>query len=630
MWGGSPRGTPQPYITQESRTLPPPPPTASPPHHRYQVAMLEEKLQHAEEGRARSAEATCAATVRAAAAEAAMARTRGAEAFTALAEAEAEGQRLKAEVVRLAEVKRVLAREAAVTQQEASEAYLRCYTKCQAQVSAAKAAQAESRRAEAEAEKRLVAALTAAPSARQVFETELRRQVQAADDRLQRQVQATEAVMAAAALTARVVARCMRERALAHAWGAWRQQWEHASWQQNRLLAASSSRLRLALRVAASFAAWRASWAKANEAAREKQHKAEGEALLATAISKAEGEVAAEGEANGALLATAISEREDLRRQLAALKADMAAEREAAAAEKKARSDQLTNACSKLLNACRSKEELPKEELPKEAPDRTPSLSKCATRVDDDDDDMSPTSGCDGEIMAAPVRPGSGDKSGSVAADVDDSLSSRRESVAATPTWLRSAAVILHSPHAEAPVEPDKELELMAEERQVAPHPSRPQQPHAVSGAVAGAVAGRKLPHEIPLVQQVAGKAAAVAQARPQPPHVVSGAVLAGRKLPYETSLVQQAVAKAAAAAQAREQTGWQSPRMLRAAGAAPAGLPVTLHQVASYCSQQKEEPTKLSPTTTTTRFIVVEEAGANGLSARTSRRLETYEDANP
>ena len=95
-----------------------------------------------------------------------MARTRGAEAFTALAEAEAEGQRLKAEVVRLAEVKRVLAREAAVTQQEASEAYLRCYTKCQAQVSAAKAAQAESRRAEAEAEKRLVAALTAAPSAR--------------------------------------------------------------------------------------------------------------------------------------------------------------------------------------------------------------------------------------------------------------------------------------------------------------------------------------------------------------------------------------------------------------------------------------------------------------------------------
>ena len=588
--------------------------------------MLEEKLQHAEEGRARSAEATCVATARAAAAEATMARTRGAEAFTALAEAEAEGQRLKAEVVRLAEVKRVLAREAAVTQQEASEAYLRCYTKCQAQVSAAKAAQAESRRAEAEAEKRLTAALTAAPSAKQVFETELRRQVQAADDRLQRQVQATEAVMAAAALTARVAARCMRERALAHAWGAWRQQWEHASWQQNRLLAASSTRLRLALRVAASFAAWRASWAKANEAGREKQHKAEGEALLATAISKAEGEVAAEGEANGALLATAISEREDLRRQLAALKADVAAEREAAAAEKKARSDQLTNACSKLLNACRSKEELPKEELPKEAPDRTPSLCKRAARVDDDDDDVAPTSGGDGDIMAAPVCRGSGDKSGSVAADVDDSMSSRRESVAATPTWLRSAAVILHSPHAEAPVEPDKELELMAEERQVAPHPSRPQQPHAVSGAVAG----RKLPHEIPLVQQVAAKAAAVAQARPQPPHVVSGAVLAGRKLPYETSLVQQAVAKAAAAAQAREQTGWQSPRMLRAAGAAPAGLPVTLNQVASYCSQQKEEPTKLSPTTTTTRFIVVEEAGANGLSARTSRRLETYEDANP
>lgn len=628
MWGGSPRGTPQPYITQEPRTLLPPPPTASPPHHRYQVAMLEEKLQHAEEGRARSAEATCVATARAAAAEAAMARTRGAEAFTALAEAEAEGQRLKAEVVRLAEVKRVLAREAAVTQQEASEAYLRCYTKCQAQVSAAKAAQAESRRAEAEAEKRLAAALTAAPSMRQVrVETELRRQVQTAYDRLQRQDQATEAVMAAAALTARVAARCMRERALAHAWGAWRQQWEHASWQQNRLLAASSSRLRLALRVAASFAAWRASWAKANEAGREKQHKAAGEALLATAISKAEGEVAAEGEANGALLATAISEREDLRRQLAALKADVAAERKAAAAEKRASSDQLTNACSKLLNACRSK-----EELPKEATDRTPSLCKRAARVDDDDDDVAPTSGDDGDIMAAPVRRGRGDTSGSVAADVDDSMPSRRESVAATPTWLRSAAVILHSPHAEAPVEPDKELELIAEERllQVAPHPSRPQQPHAVSGAVAGAVAGRKLPHEMPLVQQIAAKAAAVAQARPQPPHVVSGAVLAGRKLPYETSLVQQAVAKAAAAAQAREQTGWQSPRMLRAAGAAPAGLPVTLHQVASYCSTQKEEEKKLSSMTTTTRFIVVEEAGANGLSARTCRRLETYEDANP
>ena len=235
--------------------------------------------------------------------------------------------------------------------------------------------------------------------------------------------------------------------------------------------------------------------------------------------------------------------------------------------------------------------------------------------------------------MAAPVRRGRGDTSGSVAADVDDSMPSRRESVAATPIWLRSAAVILHSSHAEAPVEPDKELELIAEERllQVAPHPSRPQQPHAVSGAVAGApVAGRKLPHEMPLVQQIAAKAAAVAQARPQPPHVVSGAVLAGRKLPYETSLVQQAVAKAEAAAQAREQTGWQSPRMLRAAGAAPAGLPVTLHQVASYCSTQKEEENKLSSMTTTTRFIVVEEAGANGLTARTTRRLETYEDANP
>ena len=74
----------------------------------------------------------------------------------ALAEAEAEGQRLKAEAVRLGEVKRALAREAAVTQQEASEAYLRCYTRCQASVSAAKAAEAASRRAEAEAEKRIM------------------------------------------------------------------------------------------------------------------------------------------------------------------------------------------------------------------------------------------------------------------------------------------------------------------------------------------------------------------------------------------------------------------------------------------------------------------------------------------
>ena len=133
----------------------------------------------------------------------------------ALAEAEAEGQRLKAEAVRLGEVKRVLAREAAVTQQEASEAYLRCYTRCQASVSAAKAAEAASRRAEAEAEKRIM---------------ELRHQLQASDEALQRQVQLMEAVRAATALTARVAARCMRERTLAHAWGAWR----HATWQASQ------------------------------------------------------------------------------------------------------------------------------------------------------------------------------------------------------------------------------------------------------------------------------------------------------------------------------------------------------------------------------------------------------------
>ena len=470
--------------------------------------MPEEKLQQAEEGRARSVEAIYVATARAAAAEAAVARTRGAEAFAALAEAEAERQRLKAEVVRLEEVKRVLAREAAVTQQEASEAYLRCFTRCQAQVLAAKAAEAESRRAEAEAEKSLA---------------ELERQLQAAEELLQRQVQATEAVMAAAALTTRVAARCMRERALAHAWGAWR----HASWQK-RLLAASGARLRLALRVAVSFAAWRASWAKANEAGREKQRKAE------------------KG-ANEALLAAANSEREDLRRQLAALKARVAAEREAAAVEKRERSDQLTNACSKLLNACRSK-----EELRKEAPDRTPTWLRSAT--------VNTRSPNQQKLRVQPPCWG-----GAAAKDP-------------TPTWLRSAAVILRSPHAEAPAEPDEETEVAAEERQVA---SRPQLLHAVSGAVAG----RKLPlpHEMPLVQQVAAKAAAVAQAR--------------------------------------EQTGWQSPRALRTAGVAPAGLPVTLHQAASYCPRhEREEPT-------TTRFIVVEEAGASGLSTRrTTRRLALYE----
>ena len=107
---------------------------------------------------------------------------------------------------------------------------------------------------------------------------------------------------------------------------------------------------------------------------------------------------------------------------------------------------------------------------------------------------------------------------------------------------------------------------------------------------------------------------------RPQLLHAVSGAV-AGRKLPHEMPLVQQVAAKAAAVAQAREQTGWQSPRALRTAGVAPAGLPVTLHQAASYCPRHvREEPT-------TTRFIVVEEAGASGLSTRrTTRRIALYE----
>ena len=46
---------------------------------------------------------------------------------------------------------------------------------------------------------------------------------------------------------------------------------------------------------------------------------------------------------------------------------------------------------------------------------------------------------------------------------------------------------------------------------------------------------------------------------RPQLLHAVSGA---GRKLPHEMPLVQQVAAKAAAVAQAREQTGWQSPHV--------------------------------------------------------------------
>lgn len=486
------------------------------PYHCYQLAMLGEKLQHAEEGRARHTEATCVATARAAPAAAAMAQTRGETlACAALAEAEAEGQRLKAEAVRLGEVKRVLAREAAVTQQEASEAYLRCYTRCQASVSAAKAAQAASRRAEAEAEKSLV---------------ELKHQLLASNKALQRQVQVTEAVRAATALTARVAARCMRERTLAQAWGAWR----HASWQ------VEGARLRRALRVAASFAAWRASWAKANEAGREKQREAEREAY--------------ERASEQALLAAAIDEREDLRRQLAALKAGVAAEREAAAVEKRECSARLTHACRQLLSACRPKE----EPVRKEAPERTLTWLTVNTR-----------SSKRQELRVTACWGG---------AEAQDP----------TPPWLRSAAVILQSAHAEAPQEEpaepkEDEAEVAAfEGRQVAPHPSRPQLVHAVSSAVVV-----KLPHKPPLVQQLA--------------------------------------AKAAAAAQAREQTGWQSPRALRAAGLAPGGLPVTPRLAAPYCATRRATE---EPKATTTRFIVVEGAGASGLSSwRTTRRLNFFSE---
>ena len=156
-----------------------------------------------------------------------------------------------------------------------------------------------------------------------------------------------------------------------------------------------------------------------------------------------------------------------------------------------------------------------------------------------------------------------------------------------TPPWLRSAAVILQSAHAEAPqeepAEPKEEAEVAAfEGRQVAPHPSRPQLVHAVSSAVVV-----KLPHKPPLVQQLA--------------------------------------AKAAAAAQAREQTGWQSPRALRASGLAPGGLPVTPRLAAPYCATRRATE---EPKATTTRFIVVEGAGASGLSSwRTTRRLNFFSE---
>lgn len=156
-----------------------------------------------------------------------------------------------------------------------------------------------------------------------------------------------------------------------------------------------------------------------------------------------------------------------------------------------------------------------------------------------------------------------------------------------TPTWLRSAAVILQSAHAEAPqeapAEPKEEAEVAAfEGRQVAPHPSRPQVVHAMSSAVVG-----KLPHQVPLVEQFAAQAAAVAQAR--------------------------------------EQTGWQSPRALRAVGLAPGGLPVTPHLAGPYCATRRATE---APKATTTRFTVVEDAGASGLSPwRTSRRLNFFSE---
>ena len=49
-------------------------------------------------------------------------------------------------------------------------------------------------------------------------------------------------------------------------------------------------------------------------------------------------------------------------------------------------------------------------------------LAERAARVDDDHDDISPTSGGDGEIMTAPVRRGRGNKSGPAAPDLNDTL----------------------------------------------------------------------------------------------------------------------------------------------------------------------------------------------------------------
>ena len=71
-------------------------------------------------------------------------------------------------------------------------------------------------------------------------------------------------------------------------------------------------------------------------------------------------------------------------------------------------------------------------------------LAKRAARVDDDHDDISPTSGGDGEIMTAPVRRGRGNKSGPAAPDLNDTLAlaSDDEPQATTASAHVSAEVI--------------------------------------------------------------------------------------------------------------------------------------------------------------------------------------------
>ena len=67
-------------------------------------------------------------------------------------------------------------------------------------------------------------------------------------------------------------------------------------------------------------------------------------------------------------------------------------------------------------------------------------LAKRAARVDDDDDDISPRSGGDGEIMAAPVRRGRGNKSGSLAPDLDDSMGAKyAENEARLRLWRKQS-----------------------------------------------------------------------------------------------------------------------------------------------------------------------------------------------